>query len=298
MFMKNACKLLVLLPLVALFSCTEDYIIDLEEGSSMIGVEASFTDELKHHEAVLSYTADFYNSSDVEMISGARVCVTDGIDTIPYYESESEKGHYFTDLVAGKKNTLYRLMIDVPDVTEDDGYSHLYAESFMKDNVETVDSVRLKPYLPSMLMSKDTIMCLYPYFQSLPDMSIVYMINIWKNDTLVTDTLTKKMSIPMAGYAGYYVNTEEFLQHNMEIPIAFFPLDELHEGDRIQADLCSIPMDYMMFLYNLSASMGSNPMMGPPTNVITNVLPQGKAVGWFYAASVVSAETVWHRPVW
>ena len=34
-------------------------------------------------------------------------------------------------------------------------------------------------------------------------------------------------------------------------------------------------------------------VVGPPTNVPTNVQPAGKAVGWFYAASVVSAETVY-----
>ena len=37
-----------------------------------------------------------------------------------------------------------------------------------------------------------------------------------------------------------------------------------------------------------------NPMMGPPTNVITNIQPAGAAVGWFYAASVASVETVYH----
>ena len=78
----------------------------------MIGVEASFTDELKHHEAVLSYTADFYNSAEIKMVTGAKVVVTDGVDTVPYLESTEKPGHYFTDLAAGKKNTLYRLIID------------------------------------------------------------------------------------------------------------------------------------------------------------------------------------------
>ena len=51
--------------LVALFgfaACTEDIVIDVEEGEPMIGVEASFTDELKRHETILSYTTEFYNN--------------------------------------------------------------------------------------------------------------------------------------------------------------------------------------------------------------------------------------------
>ncbi len=294
--MKNKPILLCLLPLLTVFACREEIVIDLEEGDPLIGVEASFTDELKSHEIILSYTADFYNSSDIRMISDAKVTITDGVDSIAFLEDPEMPGHYRSDVVAGRKNTLYRLLVDVPDVTEEDGYQHLYAESYMKDNVEVVDSVVMKPYQTTTpFWMTDTIICLYPYFQSLPDMSIVYMIHIWKNDTLLSDTLNTVLSIPMAGYAGYYVNAGEFLDHNMEIPIAFFNQKKLREGDRIKADLLSIPPDYMLYLFNLNTSLGSNPMMGSPTNIITNIQPEGKGVGWFYAASVASAETEWHK---
>ncbi len=67
----------------AMFSCREDIIIDVEEGEPLIGVEGSLTDEYKRHEVILSYTADFYNSGEIKYIIGARVIVTDGVDTIP-----------------------------------------------------------------------------------------------------------------------------------------------------------------------------------------------------------------------
>ena len=287
--MKIINKLWLILSLAFLFSCTEEVIIDLEEGQPLIGVEASFTDELKHHEAVLSYTADFYNSTEIKMVTGAKVVVTDGVDTVPYFESAENPGHYFTDLAAGKKNTLYRLIIDVPDEKEADGWQHLYAESYMQNNVETIDSLVLKPY--KFMNFPDTLaFMLYPYFQSLEDKSIVYMLDVWKNDTLTTDTLTQKMSIPMAGYAGFYVNGPEMLEKNMEIPVGSFAKDKVHDGDHFKVDFYSIPSDYMVYIYSLMASLGSNPMMGPPSNVVTNIQPQGKGVGWFYAASVVSAE--------
>lgn len=293
--MKNMRKIWMLLPLVTLFSCTEDVVIDLEEGKPLIGIEASFTDELKHHEAILSYTANFYNSSEITMISGARLYVTDGIDTIRYYEDSLSPGHYFSELAAGKRNTNYRMVVDVPDDAQDDGWQHLFAESYMQNNVEVVDSLILKPFLSPVNHVDTLAFMLYPYFQSLSDPSIVYMLGMWKNDTLLTDTLTKRMSIPMAGYAGYYVNGPEMLEKNMEIPVGRFRKNDVHDGDYFRVDFYSIPSDYMYYLYNLMTSMGNNPMMGPPSNVVTNVQPQGKGVGWFYAASVVSAETVWHK---
>ena len=298
--MKKLIKILSLMPLFCCFACTEDVVIDLEEGSPMIVVEGSITDQMKQHEVILSYTANFYHSGDIEMVHGAKVSVTDGVDTIRFQEDAEKKGHYFSEMVAGRKNTLYRLMVDVPDETEEDGFVHLFAESFMKNNVDVIDSIAIKPFngandtTPAVIFG-DTIEWLYPYFQSLPDPSIVYMPMIWKNDTLLTDTLTQRMLIPIAGYAGYYVNGPEMLLQNKEIPIHYFMKSKLRNGDRIRADLQSVPMDFMYYVYSLSTSLGSNPMMGAPTNLITNIQPAGKAVGWFYAASVASAETVFQE---
>ena len=282
--------------MLAVVSCTEEYIIEVEEGERLIGVAASFTDELKRHEAILSYTSDFYNSiDDIQMVTGATVYVTDGLDTVYYLEDPAQPGHYFTAPVAGRKKTLYRLCVDV---TEEDGeVTHLFAESYMGDNVDHVDSLVIKPYnglndtIPIVLFG-DTLELVYPYFQSLEDTTIIYMPMISKNDTLQTDTLNQRMVVPMGGYAGYYVNGPEMQAENKEIPIHYFRKPDLRDGDVIRADLYSIQYDYLYFYYSLMMSTGSNPMMGAPANVVTNIQPEGKAAGWFTVASVVSVETV------
>lgn len=282
----------------ALTACTEDIVIDVEKGDPMVGVEASFTDELKHHEAILSYSAEFYSEGDVRMISGATVYVTDGVDTVYYVEDAEQRGHYFTDLVAGRKNTMYRLGVDVE--APDGSKKHLWAESYMPDNVESVDSLVIKHFnggndtIPTTFLT-DTIEWLYPYFQTLPDPTIIYMPMISKNDTMMTDSLKLRMMIPQGGFAGYYVNGPEMQQSNKEIPIAYFRRSTLKDGDRIHADLYSITQDYFMYFYTLLISMGSNPMMGAPANVSTNIQPEGEGVGWFFTASVVSKETVFRK---
>lgn len=282
--------------MLAAVACTEDIVIDVENGERMVGVAASFTDEMKSHEAVLSYTSDFYNTMDeIQMISGATVFVTDGVDTVYYLEDPSLPGHYFTAPVAGKKKTLYRLCVDVPE--EGGEVAHLYAESYLSDNVDHIDSLVLKPFnggndsIPTVFFG-DTIEWVYPYFQSLTDSTIIYMPMVSKNDTLLTDTLNQRMVVPMAGYAGFYVNGMEMQAANKEIPIHYFRKSQLRRGDVIKADLYSIEYGYVYFYYSLMMSTGSNPMLGAPANVVTNIQPSGKGAGWFMAASVVSAETV------
>ena len=292
-------KDILLVGLVALMmaSCTEDIIIDVEDGDRMIGVAATFTDEMKCHEAVLSYTDDFYNNNeDIRMVTGATVFVTDNVDTIYYIEDATQPGHYFTAPVAGKKKTMYRLCITAPDINGE--MVDLFAESYIPDNVDCIDSLVLKPYnglndsIPTVFFG-DTIEFLYPYFQSLMDSTIVYMPMISKNDTLLTDTLNDmRMVIPMAGYAGFYVNGPEMQMANKEITIYYFMKSKLRMGDLVRVDLFSIGADYIYFYYSLMMSTGSNPMMGAPANVMTNIQPEGLAVGWFLTASVVSAEVV------
>lgn len=287
-----------LVAMMGLAACTEDIVIDVEEGEPMIGVEASFTDEMKQHEAILSYTAEFYGHNEICMLSGATVYVTDGVDTIYYYEDAEQNGHYYTDLVAGKKNTLYRLCVEA--LGEDGDVHHLFSESYIPDNVESVDSLVLKHFngmndtIPTVFLF-DTIEWLYPYFQSLSDPNLIYMPMISKNDTMMTDSLKMRMMIAQGGFAGYYVNGPEMLESNKEIPIGYFRRSQLKDGDRIHADLYSITSEYYLYFYSVLMSAGSNPMMGAPANVSTNIQPEGEGVGWFFTASVVSAETVFRK---
>ena len=296
--MRTLRMFLAFLAFMGFVACTEDIEIDVENGEPMIGVEASFTDELKQHEAILSYTSEFYNQNEIRMVSGATVFVTDGVDTVYYYEDEEQKGHYFTDLVAGQKNTMYRLCVEVPQANGD--VHHLFSESFIPDNVERIDSLVVKHYngmndsLPTVFLF-DTIEWLYPYFQSLPDPNIIYMPKVSKNDTLINDSLKMQMMIAQGGFAGYYVNGPEMLASNKEIPIGYFRRSQLRDGDRIHADLYSITPDYYLYFYSLLLSNGSNPMLGAPANVSTNIQPEAEGVGWFFTASVVSAETIFRK---
>ena len=288
-------KIGFLIAMAGLAACTEDIVIDVEEGEPMVGVEASFTDEVKRHEAILSYTSKFYTDDEIRMISGARVYVTDGLDTTYYLEDAELKGHYFTDSIGGRRNTMYRLCVELPQ----DGRS-LFAESYLPDNVDHIDSLVMKHFnglndsVPTVFFM-DTIEWLYPYFQSLPDPNIIYMPVVSKNDTLIADSLAMQMMIVQGGFAGYYVNGPEMLETNKEIPVGYYRRTYLRDGDRFHLDLLSVTAEYYQYYYSVLMSTGSNPMMGAPANVSTNIQPEGEGVGWFFTASAVTAETVFRK---
>ena len=101
----------------------------------------------------------------------------------------------------------------------------------------------------------------------------------------------QQMTLPVGGFAGYYINGPEMQAQNKEIPVYYFRKKKLRDGDRIRLDLRSIQPEYLYFYYNVMMSTGSNPMMGAPANVNTNIYPTEKAVGWFLTASSVTVET-------
>ena len=202
-------------------------------------------------------------------------------------------------MIQVKTGTTHNIMTGI--LSETDGtIQRVFAESLIPNNVECIDSIVVKHFngandsMPSMFFM-DTIEWLYPYFQSLPDPNIVYMPMVSKNDTMITDSLRMRMMIAQGGFAGYYVNGPEMLESNKEIPIAYFRRSQLRDGDRIHADLYSITPEYYLYFYSLIMSTGSNPMLGAPANVSTNIQPEGEGVGWFFTASVVSAETVFRK---
>lgn len=291
--MKRVFPLIVLI-LGILASCTEDVIVDLEEGTPLIGVEGSFTDQYKRHQVKLTYSASFYDDF-VEMVTGAHVAVTDSIDTIAFHEVPGRPGYYLTDSVAGKPNTQYRLLIDVPDVSQLGGYLHLYADSYMRYNVDAIDSIAMKPFQVMEDIHPGVSYSIYPYFQSLYDRSLVYLGMVYRNGRPVQTDVSELLTIPMGGYAGYYINGEEMTENNMEIPAGVIRSYMLREGDVVSLDLLSIPFDYMSYLYSLRTSVGNNPLMGSPSNLATNIYPKDKACGYFYTAAVVSASLVYHK---
>ncbi|MBR2051113.1 MAG: DUF4249 family protein [Bacteroidales bacterium] len=285
--------LIIILLSLSLFSCTDDIIIDVQEGPKLVGVSGYITNEYKKHQIVLSWTSDFYSKDETEMISGAEVFIHDDSDTI-YFEETEQKGHYETlDPVAGVIGHTYHLNINIFDNEE---MHHYYAKSTMKDNVAQIDSIIIKDV--AMGGMQFNIKGLYAYFQSNTDPSVNYLIDAAINDSLLNESLLKCAAYSLAGASGFYINGPEFIELFGELPLHIFGNDKngnsiLNEGDSVTLYLYSITQEFSKYISDVNGNIGSNPMMGMPYNVSTNIYPEGKAVGFFEAASVTKSTVIY-----
>lgn len=285
--------LFVILAIVGLIACTEKMRIDTQEGVQLVGISGSITDEYKHQEVIVSRTEPFYGGEPT-MISDAIVFVVDGADTIWYEESE-KPGHYLSvNEFAGEPNHTYHLSVDFVD---EDGNQHFYADSQMNENVEKVDSIKIKPWAFNSLEVKEYL-GVYPYFLTTDNPKTYYMARVAINGNDVGgDTLTKCEIFEAMGYAGIYFNGPFMVSIAGEFPIYGLnqrdSLQVLHQGDTVTMDLWSIPRDYAHYIVEIASSTGTNPMMGTPYNVRTNIHPEGKAVGCFHASSLRQCSVIY-----
>ncbi len=283
-------------------SCTEDIVMELPEGKKIPVVEGSITDECKRHEVILSYSSELYSTDSREMISGAEVYVTGNNDTIWYYEQENRPGHYLSDSVAGVKNRRYHFEVRVEENTLYSTPLIIYADTKMSNNPSSgIDSVGLLPLrnqegIP--FVDENAAVCVCPYFQTLSNPNIVYLVELYLNGRLFKNRPSKLFNLyPMQGYAGYYFNGPEMLKNNTEIPVGVMNKSYLHEGDVIGVKLYSISEDYEYFLIGQKLAIGVNPVMGAFPAMFSNLFSNCNAIGWFNATSVLVGEGVYHEDI-
>ena len=294
----NMKKLIYLLILIAVIvsACSEHIDMETESGPQMTGIFGIVTAEYKHHTVKITKTMPFYSTDSAECISGASVFVYDDTDTMTYVETE--KGLYESEeAFAGRHGVTYHLDVTTYGTNEDET-EHFTAECLMMPNIDKIDSIRIGKYKLGELEFKHRL-GVYPYFQSLPDKNIYYMGRLMKNDTLISDTITECVVASMEGFSGMYFNGPQMAALSGEI--AAYSLDqrrkdeELHDGDKITLLVGTITKKYANYISDISSSNGSNPMMGMPSNVSTNIHPSDKAVGFFTAYSEVSFTDIYHE---
>lgn len=285
-----------LVGLMPFAACTEDITLEAPQYKHVPVVEGYLTDEYKRHEVILSYTAPLYDTVR-EMISGAKVYAATGNDTIYYYEQPDNPGHYLTDSVAGKKRHWYRFEASIPSSISHSGSFRMYADAYLPNNVDHIDSLKLLPLLNEQglpFVDESAAICICPYFQTLSATNIVYKVDLYLNGHHFKNRPSELFQLfPMGGYAGCYFNGPEMLQNNVEVPVGIMNKVYMHDGYTVGLKLSSITRDYMYFLYEQKLSIGVNPIMGAYQTTASNIFSNCDAVGWFCTTSVVYAEAIY-----
>lgn len=287
---------LLLITTLLATSCQEDIIIDTEEGEAKIGIFGGITTDTKQHAITISKTAPFYSTADIEMVSNASVRIVDQTSHDTFLLKEFERGVYLTDPMAGVVGHTYLLDVTVPDNKETLHFSSQSQIDYACP--EKIDSIQVHEFTIFEEVNED-IYKICPFFQTAKQ-NLYYLFDLEINGRMYSDTLHKKARLHLGALSGFYYNGIEMslIYKDLNIyPSGIFNLDQtieenvLHVGDTIAITMYSVPKGYYNYLGDISGSIGSNPLMGSPTNVRTNITGKEKeAVGYFYAASCIHFE--------
>ncbi len=116
------------------------------------------------------------------------------------------------------------------------------------------------------------------------------MFNLYRNSSLVTDTLNELLVVDDRLYNGNYTNG---------ISVGFFqeeyPDEVLVSGDTIMLEMGSITEDFAYFIWDVQIETGYNiPLFsGPPANIKGNI--SGGALGFFACYSTARATVIYEE---
>lgn len=269
---------IVLLP-VLFVSCTERVNIELDESYVRLVVDGSITTDTIAHKVILSGTSGYFYNQPPEMISGAKVSISDGSSA--FVLSEETPGIYSTNPsvygVPGRKYTL-----EIQLASPIGGYT-AYSASSILNTVAPMDSIALE-FLPD--WSRNGFWAVKCYVLE-PPTTDFYRFLISKNNKIVTDTLFE-----------WFITDDKFFNGNYTFGATIGYLNQsvaeqrLMPGDIVTAEVNGIGKEYAEFLWDAQSELrGSNPLFsGPRANVKGNI--NNGAVGFFAAYSVNRAYAV------
>ncbi len=263
-----------------LYSCTEKMDIELDDTYTRLVVEGRFSTDTTIHQVRLTETSSYFYNDVAPPVRGATVTISDEADTITLTESIVHPGIYETPAntygVIGKN---YQLLIKDVDI-DNNGTTEEYSASSTIYPVNTIDSIEME-YDEFFDAWEVKIYVLDPPTED------YYLFNIYKNNVLITDTLTEPLVVDDKFYNGNYTNG---------IGVGYLsdkkPEEKAFPGDTIELEMWRINKDFYEFVRELEeATRPSTPLFsGPAANVKGNI--NNGAVGYFATYSISRAKGV------
>jgi hypothetical protein len=280
-------KRIIILIAVALIaaSCTEKINLKLDSTFTRLVVDGHIKSDTLPYTITLTKTSDYFSNEPAPRVVNATVSLTDGTNTFPLTETfPGSSGVYQTDpKFAGIIGKNYTLNISLPEAIAG---TKLYSASSDLIRVTKLDSIQTV-FRPE--IGKDGFWQVKLYAQDPPGSKNYYMLNLYRNGILWSDTITKVTVSDNQFFAGRYINgINVFFINNSH------KWETLIPGDTVMVELSAITKEYFEFINEVQQAGFSLPFFsGPPANVKGNVSNQG--VGFFAAYSSSFAKTVVKR---
>jgi hypothetical protein len=263
-------------------SCTEKINLKLDSTFTRIVVDGHIKSDTMAYFINLTKTSDYFSDVPALREVNAKLSLTDGTSTFPLTETvPGQSGIYKTDpKFAGTIGKDYTLHISLAEVIA--GTTEYTASSELI-GVPKLDSIQV---VFDADMGKDGVWQVKVYAQDPPGRKNYYMLNLYRNNQLWSDTITKVSVTDNQFFAGKYIDgAEVFRINNSHL------WETLYPGDTIMVELSAITKEYFDFINQVKQIGFSIPFFsGPPANVQGNVSNNG--VGFFAAYSSSFAKKV------
>ena len=255
---------------VTTLSCTEDFDVTLGSTYERVIIQGSISNERKAHQVILSKSADYFSNQQTPRITGATVTISDGDTT--FYLTEISDGIYETDTLAGEPGKTYTLDIIIDDQS--------YTSSCYLNYCSPIDSIKIGYYDYGDIDEYDNFVVVLLYAQEPATPNNYYLWNVYRNDTLISDTLSAKRLETDMFVNGLYISDYEAQWLEVQI------------GDTVMLEMQSIVEEYYDYFFQVMAETvwDGGPFEGPPANPKGNI--SNDALGFFLAYSVERSTTI------
>lgn len=273
--------LLLLAGSLALSLCTERIDVELDDTYTRLVVDGQITsDETDIHKIILTESTSYFYNQPPPPVTNADVQVKEDDGNAVLLSEETPGVYQLPENFRAESGKTYTLDIQLDK--EIDGQTHYTAVS-STPNIGDSAYITLK-FEPD--FGEKGFYIIQCYYWDPPGANW-YMFNIYKNDTLLTDTLNEKLIVDDRFYDGGFTNG---------IGVGYLnqakDSERLRPGDVITFQASSLTEGYANYVWQVQDEVSfSTPLFsGPPANVSGNI--SGGAIGYFTTYPVVYASTV------
>jgi len=294
-----------LLPLVFLFSsCEQDLNIEIKTNDKRLLVDGEFTNDTVVHSIRLYCSGSLITGKPQAIVSGAKIYITDNIDTFNYIENKDTLGLYQTmGKVGGKGGHVYTLSITNIDIDNDGKMESYTANSLMPVPVKFDSLVSKRGLNDDGNMAVNNV-AFYKLYYNGPD--YVYNLALVNNyikygtitDRLGTGEFTmheNNFKVPKVLNPGWFRNYWSYFSINSTTVV---------KGDIISFICYNLTTAQYEFLEEFDNNTTNKNQFNNnniydqlkiPTNLPTNIEPADKAAGYFFIYSVSKINNVFNE---
>ena len=236
-----------------LLSCTEVIDMGFTTDFERLVVDGTITDADTIQYVRLSKINLDNSDTIMSPVSGASVVLSYNNTETVFTEKEGKERFYIAPKTfKGQQGVLYKLNITNTGVKGTDNTDSYYAEGVMAHSVE-IDSVATY-YLDNLHMGVKGFI-LQIWFQDAPEFNY-YMSKVWKNGTLLTDTLYEFQQFNDDVFNGEYLNGLNCYLLSDDKSDEY-----VNNGDTIMLEFACINKSFFDYLNSAQKeAFGSNPM--------------------------------------